>query len=142
MELNYLKLFTGFTIAEEEVYSFMIIPDGTENMTLFSIDPETGFSRNLSIKPNANYYLAVKPLCNQSIALSKSLDKRTTSDISDEKHALGYVIRNPQAAQLSLLNNQTVVQDFGIFHLYQLGKKQIFYPRLKNFNIFDYVIVL
>ena len=138
LEQNYLSLFTGFTIEEEEAYTLIVTPEGDENISLFSIDSENGLSRSLSIRGEQNYYLSVDPQIGNSKYIQFEYAKNRNNKKGQNK---GYRFRKPVPAFVSLIKNDKSIYSFGFFNMYQLGKIEILPAGLDDFNISEYAII-
>ncbi|MDR2979698.1 MAG: DUF4831 family protein [Bacteroidales bacterium] len=134
-EQNHLQLFTGFTVVDEETYTFLYTPNGETISLLFSIDPENGFGRSTVIKNGQNYYIETRTLTDNN-----KYDFFETSKYSGSKlvpHA-GYRIRKPLPATLTLKKDNQPVNMFGTYYIYQFGRIEILPLKSDNFNILDY----
>lgn len=137
-EQNYLQLFTGFTIEEEENYTFTVSPDGSETMPLFSFDTETGFHSVNSYKSEQNYYLSIDPLVTHNRYNVFEFSRKAGSKNGPNN---GYRIRNAVPASLSLIKNENKIHYFGIYDIYQLGKIETLPALQDDFDITQYGII-
>ncbi|MDL2308582.1 DUF4831 family protein [Bacteroidales bacterium OttesenSCG-928-B11] len=137
-EQNYIQLFTGFTVTNEETYTFLFIPDGSEASFLFSIDPETGLKRNAPGKNGQNYYLETKPLIDN---LKHSYFETAKYTVTKLKPHDGYRIRKALPAMVTLKKDNQPVNIFGTYYIYQLGRIDILPLKSDNFNILEYGIL-
>ena len=138
LEQNYLALFTGFTIVEEETQTLIITPRETNKILAFSIDPETGLSTGISSKHEQNYYLSIDPqVTNAKYAQIADAKYFNSAKTQNE----GYRVRKSLPAAVSLVKNEKTVHSFGLYNFYQLGKMEVLPTNWDNFNILDYVIL-
>lgn len=123
LEKNYIELFTGFVVNNEEHYSVWVYPQVGQNQSFaFSFSPQTSLSENKSVVESENYYLNYFP----------QFDSKNHADF-EQKNALskgknlgdGYRIRRALPMELSLVSSGKTITHFGIAHIYQMGKIEI-----------------
>ena len=138
-EQNYLDLFTGFTIEEELHYTVETIPDGSNNnIPLFAINREEGFSEGKSAINSDNYYLLLEPqLTNDQWILL--MDQK--SGVEKYKPNNGYRIRQSVPVNISLWNDDMLRHKFGTVPVYQFGKIEVLPSKLEKFDITLYGII-
>jgi hypothetical protein len=140
LERNYLALFTGFTLEEEEKICFTIFPDEKQNRhLLFSLDTEAGFSPTVSMNTEQNYYLVFTPmLCSRQF--EDGIAGARGQKYKGKANA-GYRVRYPVPVSLSLQCDNRVLQEMGTLPFLQWGKIETLPAREDHFDILSKVIV-
>lgn len=137
-EQNYIQLFTGFTVSDEETYTFLFIPDGAGSTFLFSVDPEAGFQRKTTAKTGQNYYMETKPLVENNRHGYFEASKYTTTKLMPHE---GYRIRKAIPATLTLKKDNQPINLFGTYFIHQLGRVEVLPLKSDHFNILEYGIL-
>ena len=141
LEQNYLALFSGFTIVEEEKHIVMITPREINKTFAFSIDSETGLSPEISLKNEQNYYILLAPQVTNAKHNQIVAAKYLLSPKAQKSQNAGYHIRKPQPALVSLMKNEKNVHSFGLYDFFQIGKIDVFPPNWDDFDILNHVIL-
>lgn len=117
LEKNYLDLFTGLSMDEEQHYTVFVTPSANETSQFaFSVDPVTGFSKNVVGKP---YYLSFQTQYNQDQYEAFDLMKWK---VKNYKFHDGYRIRQAVPAYVSLTDRTNELKLFGVYPIYQFGR--------------------
>lgn len=123
LEKNYIELFTGFVVFEEQHYTIMVTPDLNAAKThLFSVAENTGFSTDYSVTPNENYDLCLEPEAS-SVLHSDFVEKWHCA--KGHKPYTGYRVRLPKDFQVFVNQGNTRVMSLGLQQIYQGGKIDI-----------------
>ena len=141
LEQNYLALFSGFTIVEEEKHIVMITPREINKTHAFSIDSEIGFSKEISLKEEQNYCILLTPQVTNAKHNQIVAAKYLLSPKAQKSQNAGYHIRKPQPALVSLVKNEKNVHSFGLYDFFQIGKIDVFPPNWDDFDILNHVIL-
>ena len=111
-ENDYLDLFRGIALEDEQHYTFYVIPEKDDStLPLFSLDMNTGLTLTTSAE-EANYSLRISDL-------TKTQGVQRQEPKSENK---GFRVRHPQAVYIDLLHNGETVHHFGIYQLLQKGE--------------------
>lgn len=121
-EQDYLSLFKGLILEDEMTYTFYVTPDPKHTrLPLFACDHVEGFSTDVSnAAPNTVYYIQLVPVYDAGRIQQLLDDSRTNSTGS----LSGYRIRRAMPVRISLLLQDEVIFDFGIFNMSQFGSIQ------------------
>ncbi|MDR2868564.1 MAG: DUF4831 family protein [Bacteroidales bacterium] len=126
LESNYLQLFTGYTIESVQHYTISLTPTNLDKQFIFSFDSSIGVDINRN--SHKNYFLEFAPLngISEEVMISSN-------------H--GYTFRKAAPTTITLTDDQTKIQELGIFPIFQFGKI-ITLPILQdNFSIGDFIVV-
>ncbi len=140
-EKNYLDLFTGITLEDEEHYIITVTPaeNGAQTIHLFSVSADGGFSLKKDTK-NAgnNYQLSLEPQVTHEKRLQFLAEKS-----KEEKYVpnSGYRIRKAVPAKAALLQNGQTVHTWGIFPVFQFGAVETLPANSDNFEIGKVAII-
>lgn len=116
LEKNYLELFTGFVVTEEEHYTLWVYPQNNKNQLFtFSFSEQTGLSDKKSAVDAENYYFLLTPQgdfqpCENFYAQNKS------------KSGDGYRIRRALPVHVDLQLGGKIIADFGLQNIFQFGR--------------------
>lgn len=133
MEQNYISLFTGFVVEEEEHYTVWVLPAaGETQISLFSVSQTAGFNTRLSAKPAENYVMNLQPVKEASVR--SAFDVKWHCSQGHKPYA-GYRLRLPAAAQISINQGATPVFDLGTRYIYQWGTIDILPLGKDDFDI-------
>lgn len=117
LEKNYLDLFTGLAIDEEQHFTVFVTPTADETQKFaFAVDPVSGFSKNTVGTP---YYLAFQRQYNQDQYEAFDLMKWK---VKNYKFNDGYRVRQAAPAYVSLTDKNTELKLFGTYPVYQFGR--------------------
>ena len=137
-QMNKMKLliwnFTGSTVVEEVIEYFTVIPQGEGEIFLFGFSDTHGIVSLQSPFATTIYRLKLDPLVRSSEAIRLVQNNRSTS-------FNGYRVRTPLSVSVSLYNDDTLVNQFGVFPIFQLNEVQVLQKNLPNFDIFQWGIV-
>ena len=133
MEATYMELFTGSTVVEEVIEYFTVIPQGEGEIFLFGFSDTHGIVSLQSPFATTIYRLKLDPLVRSSEAIRLVQNNRSTS-------FNGYRVRTPLSVSVSLYNDDTLVNQFGVFPIFQLNEVQVLQKNLPNFDIFQWGI--
>lgn len=138
-EKNYLDLFTGIAVEDDLSYTFVVVPKSSEEETipLFSVNPQTGFSRTIAQKGTENYSLKCSPLMSYE---KKNQFMGTISKHEKYRSKNGYCIRRAAPAQVVLLHNNVEILPFGIFSIAQFGEIETLPSHCNDFDISAFAI--
>lgn len=134
MEATYMELFTGSTVVEEVIEYFTVIPQGEGEIFLFGFSDTHGIVSLQSPFATTIYRLKLDPLVRSSEAIRLVQNNRST-------FFNGYRVRTPLSVSVSLYNDDTLVNQFGVFPIFQLNEVQVLQKNLPNFDIFQWGIV-
>jgi len=137
-EKNYLGLFTGFSVQEEVKYTFIVVPESSGSIPIFSFDPETGIGKIDSKKRENNYYLHLIPEI-----IHNQWEKVNRMKMLNPKHNAnnGYRIRKAVPVTVNLYYRDQQMHQFGRYMMYQLGKIETLPLGRDNFDIAKEVII-
>ncbi len=123
-EENYLSLFKGLTLENEQEYTFYILPGAETTVPLFSFSEDTG----ISFSNNGKTY---------QLSLSPVFDLATfrTDDNGKKAKTAGYRHRTPMPAHITLTCGNDPVHDYGIMNIYQFGDIQTLPSGLDDISI-------
>lgn len=123
MEKNYIELFTGFVVYEEQHFTIMVSPDLNAPKThLFSVSENSGFSTEYSVKPDENYDLCLTP---EETSVSQSEFVQKWHCAKGHQAYTGYRIRLPKDFQVCVNQGLNRVLSIGIQKIYQAGQIDI-----------------
>lgn len=123
LEKNYIELFTGFVVYEEQHFTLMVSPDMNAPKThMFSVSQNTGFSADFSVTPNENYDLYFEPVQSSNLQ-SDFVEKWHCA--KGHKPYTGYRVRVPNEFQVFVNQGNNRILSAGIQKIYQGGKIEI-----------------
>ena len=140
-EKNYLDLFTGITLEDEEHYIIIVTPDesGAQTVHLFSMSADGGFSLKADAK-NAgnNYQLVIEPQVTNEKRVKFLAEKS-----QEEKYVpnSGYRIRKAVPAKVALQQNKQTVHTWGLFPVFQFGVVETLPANQDNFEIEKFAVI-
>lgn len=144
-EENYLSLFTGLTLEDEITYTFyvdQVVKNGSfDNLPIFSFDANKGLTINEdhTLSDNGNSYtLIFEPVYNTDEVNTAMANARSKNKAAKRN---GYFYRKPMPVKITMTNNSTEINDFGIINMYQFGRIQSLAPNQGDLNISDFGFV-
>ncbi|MDR1112463.1 MAG: DUF4831 family protein [Bacteroidales bacterium] len=127
LESNYLKLFTGYVLENEYIYTFTVFPETNAGKSfIFAIDKERGVLENEK-NGAENYYLEYK-LPKDIIAPNNEIQNQ------------GYCFRKAMPVDVILSTDKQSLQKLGCYDIYQFSPVQQFPANRDRFEIGHYII--
>ena len=134
-EKNYLGLFTGFSVQEEMKYTFIVTPEASDSIPIFSFDTENGIG---SVNTAKNYSLHIVPEIRHeqwnNVNRIKMLNPKYKANT-------GYRIRKAVPAVVSLFYEDQQMGQMGRYMVYQLGKIEVLPLGRDHFDIAKEVFI-
>ena len=139
MEQNYLGLFIGFTVEDEQHFSFVYVPQANSNPALLcSVSSANGFSRNGSPNPSENYYLRIQP--EEPVSLPQTFTAKWKCS-KGYKTQNGYRVRTAVPAKVVLMRGAAEIFDFGCRDIYQWGHIEVLPVGMNDLDISKFAII-
>lgn len=123
-EENYLSLFKGLTLEDQQEYTFFVLPGTETTVPLFSFSEDNGISFSGNDK---TYNLSLSPVFDLSAYHTGTGGKK--SKVS------GYRYRTPMPTHITLTCGKDQVHDYGIMNIYQFGDIQTLPAGLDDLSI-------
>lgn len=138
-EQNYIDLFTGFSIEEDIIYTFIVVPDEDETLIpLFAIDEEQGLQKPGVKEKDEYYYLKLEP---QLHFTTLNNFERSRANNPKYKPLTGYCIRKAAPTMISLIQKENTLSVFGTYPIYQKGRLEVLPANQDDFDIVKYGVV-
>lgn len=139
MEKNYIELFTGFTLTEEQCYTFYITPNSNEVQSFaFAFAEQTGLTPDTSVMASENFYLHYAPQ-NLNPSMGDYVEQQV--EVKKQKIGEGYRFRRPVPVTITLTQQTKGDIELGTFSLYQWGRVEMLPAQYDEFPIEKYAII-
>jgi hypothetical protein len=134
LEKQYLELFTGITVLEDNHETFVFYPQNSaEWQHVCSVTPNGGFSTSICKTALHNYAL--------KFTLQTSTDMRAgfIETASKNRKESGYRLRKAEPVLITLVHGDVEETTLGIFHIYQFGLLETLPANFDSFDIGKWV---
>lgn len=137
LEKNYLELFIGHSIIEENRYSFIITPESNNilQIPVFAFTETDGITATHIANPKNIYALDIEPQLNLDLYTEQM---QLWESNKKWKSNTGYRIRQAMPARVSISKANIPIHFFGIFPIFQLSNIQILPLHIEHFDITKY----